>query len=376
MKGSGLPVRIPGDRDGRDRRWRRSLAGVDEMKASPSPESAGSDPGPGLLSQGGVGPRSPMPCRLGRIDPDRFAAVRSCSMPRQRAGRRTHVGGPLELDTTLAAFAFRGGEEKWPMPPASRRQRGAELEGRTLIAFGGGAPFACRAPGRELGSPTADPGQRGGGFGSAVGFLRARSAFECAQPLRRLGSFDAASVNAMFDEMGKERPGVVKAGARPRLSLGHPQRRSAMRARATRSWWSCPTAVPAASVGRVAPKRFAAGYPRAVHRVVPGVDVEVRLDLAREARRRPRRGSSRPRVTDAAKPSAWARGRCSTRFSGLHHVPSTFARPLKPGSQVQGPAGDRRGRDDHHRHSAFVAVLDPSAPFVSRQGGRSSGGRQ
>ena len=153
--------------------------------------------------------------------------MRRCS----RAAVDAHVGGPLELDTTLAAFGISEVVEE-NMANAARVhavERGAELEGRTLIAFGGGAPLHAARLAEKLGiADVLIPASAG--VGSAVGFLRAPIAFEVVRSrFVRLGSFDAASVNAMFGEMEKEATDVVKLGApaSARISVS-PQRRHAL----------------------------------------------------------------------------------------------------------------------------------------------------
>jgi N-methylhydantoinase A len=119
------------------------------------PESAGSDPGPACYRQGGTKPAvTDANVVLGRIDPDRFAGGSiMLDAALSRAAVDTHVGGPLELDTTLAAFGISEVVEE-NMANAARVhavERGAELEGRTLIAFGGGAPLHAARLAEKLG---------------------------------------------------------------------------------------------------------------------------------------------------------------------------------------------------------------------------------
>ena len=105
----------------------------------------------------------------------RSSSTRACS----RQALDTHVGEPLDLDTTLAAFGVSEVVEE-NMANAARVhavERGAELEGRTLIAFGGGAPLHAARLAEKLGiADVLIPA--GAGVGSAVGFLRAPIAFE------------------------------------------------------------------------------------------------------------------------------------------------------------------------------------------------------
>ena len=159
MKGSGLPVRIPVIEMVEIGAGGGSLAGVDAMKRiTVGPESAGAEPGPACYALGGTRPAvTDANVVLGRIDPDRFAGGSiTLQAARSRQAIDAHVGRPLDLDTTLAAFGISEVVEE-NMANAARVhavERGAELEGRTLIAFGGGAPLhAARWP-KSSASPT------------------------------------------------------------------------------------------------------------------------------------------------------------------------------------------------------------------------------
>jgi N-methylhydantoinase A len=116
---------------------------------------------------------------LGRIDPDRFAGG-SIRLDAKLSGVALdkHVGEKLDLDTTMAAFGVSEVVEE-NMANAARVhavERGAELEGRTLIAFGGGAPLHAARLAEKLGiADVLIPASAG--VGSAVGFLRAPIAF-------------------------------------------------------------------------------------------------------------------------------------------------------------------------------------------------------
>ena len=71
------------------------------------PESAGSEPGPACYGRGGTAPTvTDADVVLGRIDPDalRRRLDPARRRPQPQAALDTHVGRPLDLDTTLAAF--------------------------------------------------------------------------------------------------------------------------------------------------------------------------------------------------------------------------------------------------------------------------------
>ena len=181
MKGSGLPVRIPVIEMVEIGAGGGSIAGVDPMKRiTVGPESAGSDPGPACYRRGGTHPAvTDANVVLGRIDPDRFAGG-SIRLDAKLSGVALdkHVGEKLDLDTTMAAFGVSEVVEE-NMANAARVhavERGAELEGRTLIAFGGGAPLHAARLAEKLGiADVLIPASAG--VGSAAGFLRAPIAF-------------------------------------------------------------------------------------------------------------------------------------------------------------------------------------------------------
>jgi N-methylhydantoinase A len=369
MKGSGLPVRIPVIEMVEIGAGGGSLAGVDEMKRiTVGPESAGSDPGPACYRQGGTKPAvTDANVVLGRIDPDHFAGGSiMLDAALSRAAVDIHVGGPLELDTTLAAFGISEVVEE-NMANAARVhavERGAELEGRTLIAFGGGAPLHAARLAEKLGiADVLIPASAG--VGSAVGFLRAPIAFEVVRSrFVRLGSFDAASVNAMFDEMGKEATGVVKLGA-PASAEISVSRSADMRyaGQGHEILVELPDGpFTAASVAELR-KRFEAGYRALFNRVVPGVDVEVTGWILRAEAPAPGHVADLPGLaaTDAAKPSSVG---TRTLFDPIQRdfttVPVYLRSTLKPGSQVQGPAVIAEDETTTIVTSAFVAMLDPS----------------
>ena len=284
MKGSGLPVRIPVIEMVEIGAGGGSLAGVDAMKRiTVGPESAGSDPGPACYRLGGTRPAvTDANVVLGRIDPDRFAGGSiKLDASLSRTAIDTHVGGPLELDTTLSAFGVSEVVEE-NMANAARVhavERGAELEGRTLIAFGGGAPLHAARLAEKLGiTDVLIPASAG--VGSAVGFLRAPIAFEVVRSrFVRLGAFDAAAINGMFAEMDKEATGVVRLGDRHRADLDQPQRRHALCRPGPRDpGASCPTgrSLPprspsCASASRRAIARCSTGWcPASISRSRPG----------------------------------------------------------------------------------------------------------
>ncbi|QMW23782.1 hydantoinase/oxoprolinase family protein [Sandaracinobacteroides saxicola] len=189
-RGSGLPVRVPvvdlveiGAGGG-------SIARIDAVgRVAVGPESAGSEPGPACYGRGGVQATvSDCDLLLGKLDADSFAGG---TMPLDRAAAAqaiiTDVAGPAGLSPEAAAYAVIETVAE-TMASAARvhaAEIGVDVEARTLIAFGGGAPlqavrFAEKLGIREIIIPA------GAGVGSALGFLRAPLAFEIVRTARLL----------------------------------------------------------------------------------------------------------------------------------------------------------------------------------------------
>ena len=367
MKGSGLPVRIPVIEMVEIGAGGGSLAGVDAMKRiTVGPESAGSDPGPACYALGGTRPAvTDANVVLGRIDPDRFAGGSiTLQASLSQAAIDTHVGQPLELDTTLSAFGISEVVEE-NMANAARVhavERGAELEGRTLIAFGGGAPLHAARLAEKLGiDDVLIPASAG--VGSAVGFLRAPIAFEVVRSrFVRLGSFDADSVNAMFATMEKEATDVVR--------LGSPTGKIAVSRSADMRYAGQGHEIlvdlpdgpfTAATVAELR-KRFEAGYRTLFSRVVPGVDVEVTGWILRAETPAPGRAADLPKAA-GAKTKPVAAGRRTLYDPILREfsdVPVYSRSTLSPGSEVPGPAIIAEDETTTIVTSGFIAALDPS----------------
>lgn len=243
-------------------------------------------------------------------------------------------------------------------------ERGAELEGRTLIAFGGGAPLHAARLAEKLGiADVLIPASAG--VGSAVGFLRAPIAFEVVRSrFVRLGSFDAASVNAMFAEMEKEATDVVKLGAAPGAKISI-SRNADMRyaGQGHEILVELPDGpFTEASVAELR-KRFEAGYRTLFSRVVPGVDVEVTGWILKAETPAPGRQaeSAAPVVTASGTPkSEGTRNLFDPMLRDYTSVPVYQRKTLKPGQTLQGPAVIAEDETTTIVTSGFVANLDPS----------------
>jgi len=219
MKGSGLPIRTPVVEMVEIGAGGGSIATVDPLsRIQVGPESAGSEPGPACYGRGGEKATvTDADLLLGRILPDRFAGgTIALDLAASRRAVAASVGAPLGIDETAAALAVSEVVEE-NMANAARVhavERGKELAGRTLIAFGGAAPLhAARLAGKldidTVLVPTA------AGVGSAVGFLMAPVAFEVVRSryMRLDAGFDPAAIDALRAEMRAEAEAVVRRGA-------------------------------------------------------------------------------------------------------------------------------------------------------------------
>ena len=368
LKGSGLPLRIPVIEMVEIGAGGGSLAGVDPMKRiTVGPESAGSDPGPACYRLGGARPAvTDANVVLGRIDPDRFAGGSiQLEAALSRQALDTHIGGPLDLDTTLSAFGVSEVVEE-NMANAARVhavERGAELEGRTLIAFGGGAPLHAARLAEKLGiADVLIPASAG--VGSAVGFLRAPIAFEVVRSrFVRLSAFDPAAINAMFAEMAKEAADVVKlgAGSAPiRISRSADMRYAGQGHEILVELPDGPFT--GESVAELQ-KRFDAGYRALFNRVIPALDIEVVGWILKAEAPAPGRAAALP-MAAAGEGGAPAAVGTRTLFDPMLREfasVSVYARAaLKPGQSIQGPAVIAEDETTTIITSGFTATLDPS----------------
>lgn len=371
MKGSGLPVRIPVIEMVEIGAGGGSLAGVDAMKRiTVGPESAGSDPGPACYRLGGARPAvTDANLVLGRIDPDRFAGGSiTLDADLSRTAIDMHIGKPLELDTALAAFGISEVVEE-NMANAARVhavERGAELEGRTLIAFGGGAPLHAARLAEKVGiSDVLIPASAG--VGSAMGFLRAPIAFEVVRSrFVRLSTFDPADVNAMFADMERAATDVVKLGAgKAAITVS---RSADMRymGQGHEILVDLPDGPFTKESVAELKRRFEAGYRALFSRVVPALDIEVVGWILRAEAPPPGRieQGEGPGVGNC-EPAQAAQAEASRKLFDSHQrefidVPVHARAALAVGQVVQGPAVIVEDETTTIVTSSFTAALDPS----------------
>lgn len=219
MKGSGLPVRIPVIEMVEIGAGGGSIARVDKLgRITVGPDSAGSTPGPVSYGRGGTEPAvTDANLALGKIDPAFFAGGKiALDEEAARAALKRNIGDKLDLaDFWPAAGVTEIVEEN--MANAARVhaiERGKDIAGCTMIAFGGGAPLHACSLAEKVGVRTLIV-PRGAGVGSAIGFLRAPIAYEITRSAAiGLEQFDAVRVNHLLRQMTKDARAVVDPALR------------------------------------------------------------------------------------------------------------------------------------------------------------------
>jgi N-methylhydantoinase A len=216
MKGSGLPIRIPVVEMVEIGAGGGSIAEVDTLsRIQVGPESAGSEPGPACYRRGGTRATvTDADVVLGRIRADHFAAGRM-HLDSEAAAKAIgeHVGTKLDLDTKRAALGISEIVEE-NMANAARIhavERGKELSGRAMVAFGGAAPLHAARLAEKLDVQTIIV-PTGAGVGSAVGFLLAAVSYEIVRTRYSLldESFAAGPIQELRKAMREEAEAVIR----------------------------------------------------------------------------------------------------------------------------------------------------------------------
>ena len=154
-------------------------------------------------------------------------------------------------------------------------ERGKEIAGRTMIAFGGAAPLHAARVAEKLGiEKVIVPGNAG--VGSAFGFLLAPIAYEVVRSLyMRTHDFDADTVNGLFAAMHAEAEAVVRLAAPGEKLVGN----GAAFMRYVGQGHEIKVALPdgtldAGDGARIA-DLFEAAYEVQYGRTVPGLEIEI-----------------------------------------------------------------------------------------------------
>jgi N-methylhydantoinase A len=279
-RGSGLPLRIPVIEMVEIGAGGGSLARVDALgRIQVGPQSAGSEPGPACYGRGGARPAvTDADVVLGRIGAADFAGGRMPLDADAAAGAvEAHVGAPLALELPLAAMGVSEVVDE-NMANAARVhaiERGKDLQGRTLVAFGGAAPVHAARIAEKLGIDTVVV-PRDAGVGSAIGFLAAPVSYEVVRSrYLRLSQLDAEGLNALLEAMRAEAEAVVRLGA-PEAPLAE-RRIAYMRyvGQGHEVEVELPLRALAADDARTLRAAFDRVYEERYGRTIPGMDVEV-----------------------------------------------------------------------------------------------------
>ena len=219
-KGSGLPIRVPvvelieiGAGGG-------SVARVDRMGLlKVGPDSAGADPGPACYGLGGHEPTvTDADLLLGYLDADFFLGGRMrLDVDAARRAIETRVAQPMGLGVTEAAWGIHRVVNE-NMAAAARVhgiERGKDLRGYPLFAFGGAGPVHAWQVGRILRVPRVLV-PYGAGALSAYGLLAAPLAFDFVRTApQRLTAADWELINRLFQEMETEGRRILRGAGVP-----------------------------------------------------------------------------------------------------------------------------------------------------------------
>jgi N-methylhydantoinase A len=219
-KGSGLPIRVPvvelieiGAGGG-------SVARVDRMGLlKVGPDSAGADPGPACYGAGGQEPTvTDADLLLGSLDADFFLGGRMrLDVEAARRAIETRVAQPMGLGVIEAAWGIHRVVNE-NMAAAARVhgiERGKDLRGYPLFAFGGAGPVHAWQVGRILRVPRVLV-PYGAGALSAYGLLAAPLAFDFVRTApQRLTAADWELINRLFQEMETEGRRILRGAGVP-----------------------------------------------------------------------------------------------------------------------------------------------------------------
>ncbi|MBP7567504.1 MAG: hydantoinase/oxoprolinase family protein [Burkholderiaceae bacterium] len=379
MKGSGLPLRIPVVEMVEIGAGGGSIASVDAMKRiQVGPESAASEPGPACYDRGGTQPTvTDADMVLGAIDPARFAGGTIALDPSKSARAMDDViGARLGFTPEQSAYGIVEVVEE-NMANAARVhavERGKELAGRTMIAFGGAAPLHAARLAEKLDIarvlvPT------GAGVGSAVGFLLAPVAFEVVRTrytaLSQLA--EPSAINAMREEM--------RSTARDFIRAGEPT------AELTEVWTAdmryagqghdLTVRIPGDAFGAAAPEQLRAAYEAEYERVfgitIPGMQVEITSWALRMAAATPppEPCPPTPATREQATP-AGERPMFDAATGERRPVPLYWRFGLAPGVAIPGPAIIAEEETSTLVTAGFTATINALGYIVMERKGATS----
>jgi N-methylhydantoinase A/oxoprolinase/acetone carboxylase beta subunit/N-methylhydantoinase B/oxoprolinase/acetone carboxylase alpha subunit len=370
MKGSGMPVKIPVVEMVEIGAGGGSIAAVDALgRIEVGPESAGAEPGPACYRRGGARATvTDANLLLGRLDPEAFAGGSLSLDPAAAASALAEdVARPLELDAVRAAEGVIEIVDE-NMASAARVhavERGKEIAGRTMIAFGGAAPLHAARLAEKLGIERVIV-PANAGVGSAVGFLLATIAYEVVRSrYLKLAAFEPALLNELFAGMRAEAVAVVRLGA-PGAELE--ERRYAY-ARYVGQGHEVKIELPtrALRAGDAATLRgaFEIEYERQYGRLVPDQDIEVLTWSTTLVAPRPRDDGRRPLPGEPRE--ALPEGERELRFPGEGQpvAAKVFDREaLDAGHGLNGPAVVAEAQTTTVVPTGYAASVNPFGDLV------------
>ena len=370
LKGSGLPVRIPVIEMVEIGAGGGSIARIDDLRRiTVGPDSAGSVPGPACYARGGTEPTvTDADVVLGRIDVEGFAGgMLKLDPVRSNAVLEAGIGAALALSRETAAFGVAEivGENMANAARVHAVERGVVIADSTLIAFGGAAPLhACRLAEklgiRRIVVPA------GAGVGSAIGFLKAPTAFEMVRSrFMRLDTFDAPAATALLQDMSREARGLAEPAAAGRPLIE--ERVAFMRytGQGHEIAVTLPSSVlDAAEAGKLR-ATFEAEYRRLFERHIPGAMIEILSwsVLVTTATQKSKKLAAARAGKAAARPAGsrlvWSQA--EDRFERI----DTYRRDdLQPGAAVAGPAMILESGTTTFVSAAFEVSIDAGGALV------------
>lgn len=209
-RGSGIPINLPIIEMMEIGAGGGSIATIDEMGLlAVGPQSAGAVPGPACYDRGGQLPTvTDADLLLGYLNPRYFLGGRmALSEERARRAIEEHVARPGKLSVEEAAWGIHDVVNE-NMANATRVlavEKGLELTGYTLIAFGGAGPVHAYGLARKLDiERMIVPGRAG--VASAFGMLVAPLSFDFIRTyiMKIDDSLDFARLNEIYGEMEAE----------------------------------------------------------------------------------------------------------------------------------------------------------------------------
>jgi N-methylhydantoinase A len=215
-KGSGLPLLVPSldlveIGAGGGSLARRGPLGILEV----GPESAGADPGPACYGKEGTGATvTDADLMLGLLNPDYFlGGAMALDVAAAGAALEREVARPLGLSLMEAANGVHTlvGSNMAAAARVHAAERGLDLAGHSLVAFGGAGPVHAWSVARQLRIPRVIfPGHAG--VESALGFLAAAPAFEIARSWTApVETLDESAARSMVQDLADRARGVVAA---------------------------------------------------------------------------------------------------------------------------------------------------------------------